>query len=203
MTAASPGPPPPYPLLDLGAVRRMLATDIAQYSKYSAGFLSPNASWMRKLSILLTPPLLCCALYRISHWLFCTGRRRRAAIVARLNFLLHKCSISPGSSIGPGLYIPHTVGLVFHGHGGERLTLYHRAIVCAGSVHVQKDDVYADCPVLGDDVTIGVNAVVSGGVRVGARSYLAAAATLSEDLGPDIILVDTNVKRSVPRAASA
>jgi len=203
MTAAPPGPPPPHPLYDLAAVRRMLRADIAQYSKYAAGFQSPSARWTRKLSVLLTPPLLCCALYRLSHWLFCTGRRRRAAIVARINFLLHKCSISPGSSIGPGLYIPHTVGLVFHGHGGERLTLYHRAIVCAGSVHVQKDEVYDDCPVLGDDVTIGVNAVVSGGVRVGARSYVAAAATLREDLAPDLILVDTSAKRSVPREARA
>ena len=195
--------PGPHPIRDLRGLWRSLRADMDQYSRYSAGFLPPRQSLARRLSILLTPPLLCCLLYRLSHWLFCSGRPALASAAARLNFLLHRCAISPASSIGPGVYIPHTVGLVFHGHGGERLTLYHRAIVCARSVHVWKDQVFDDCPVLGDDVTVGVNAVVSGGVRVGDRSYLGAIAIVTEDVPSDTIVVDNNVKRFVPRAAPA
>jgi serine O-acetyltransferase len=168
--------------------------DLAEFVKASAGFMAPRVSLVRKISILLTPPLLCGITYRLSHWLYCTGWRRLARLLSGLNYVTHKCAISPAASIGPGLYIPHTVGLVFHGHAGARLTLYHRAVVCAGSVHAWKDEVYADCPVLGDDVTVGVNSVVSGGITVGARSYVAAIAVVSKDVPPDTIVVDRNVK---------
>jgi serine O-acetyltransferase len=194
MTATAAHRPPPHPLRSLGAVARHIDADLDEFRKYSAGFMAPRASLVRKLSMLLTPPMLCAIFYRLSHWLFCTGWRRSARFLGGVNYVVHKCAISPASSIGPGLYIPHTVGLVFHGHAGRRLTLYHRAVVCAGSVHAWKDFVYEDCPVLGDDVTVGVNSVVLGGVTLGDRAYVAGSAIVTEDVAPNTIVVDRNVK---------
>jgi serine O-acetyltransferase len=196
--------PPPHPLRSLADVRRYLAADLAEFRKYSAGFMTPSQSVVRQISILLTPPMLGTIAYRVSHWLYCRGHRRSARLLGGLNYIVHKCAISPACSIGPGLYMPHTVGLVFHGHAGARLTLYHRAIVCAGSVHAWKDEVYADCPVLGSDVTVGVNSVVMGGVTLGDRAFVAALATVTEDVPPDTIVVDRNVKTiKAPRPAEA
>jgi serine O-acetyltransferase len=203
MTAPPAHRPPPHPLRSFREVWQHLDADLEEFRKYSAGFMAPRASLLRKVSMLLTPNMLCAILYRLSHWLFCSGWRRCARLLGGVNYVVHKCAISPASSIGPGLYIPHTVGLVFHGHAGRRLTLYHRAVVCAGSVHAWKDAVYGDCPVLGDDVTVGVNSVVMGGVTLGDRAYVAGSAVVTEDVAPNTIVVDRNIKTVQTRTAAA
>ena len=96
-------------------VWRSLGADLERANEQAAGFIcARRLGILRRASLLFTPPILCCLFYRISHALHRSGRRTLARSVARFNYLLHKVAIAPGSEIGPGLYLPHTVGVIFH-----------------------------------------------------------------------------------------
>lgn len=79
--------------------------------------------------------------------------------------------------VGPGLSLRHGVGLVVHQKAviGARCTL--RQGVTIGER--RKD---ARCPVIGDDVEIGANAVVLGAIRIGEGSVIGAGAVVLHDV---------------------
>jgi len=161
--------------------------------------MTPHMSGARGLlalvSLVLTPAVACVVLHRHAHWLAGRGHRRLAGALAGLNFLVNKAAISPGSRIGPGVLIPHPAGVVFHGHAGARLTLYHRAVVCARSARVDKFEVGPECPRLGDGVTVGVYSVVSGAVAIGSETFVGAYAVALEDTPPHTVLLDRHTIR--------
>ena len=100
---------------------RSLGVDLERANAQAGGFIGARRlGVLRRVSLFFTPPIICCVLYRISHALHRRGRRSLAKSVARFNYLLGKVAIAPGSEIGPGLYLPHTVGVVFQGHAGPR-----------------------------------------------------------------------------------
>ena len=106
------------------SLTELIHADIMQYYHFSSDFSRGNMTLLKRLSIFLTPPLLCVTLYRLAH--LCHKRRwfRTAQFLTLVNFLLHKAYISPESEIAGGLYIPHTVGVSFCGSAGKNLTLY-------------------------------------------------------------------------------
>jgi len=130
----------------------------------------------------LSPPLLCASGYRVSHWLHAANWGRTARFVSWINFVVHRADLSPASEIGPGLHIPHTPGIVFRGHAGSNLTLLFRCAVVGEQLDSRRGAVAADCPRLGDDVTIGVFSVVRGGVTLGNRAFVGASCTVRSDL---------------------
>src|SRR5690348_11158732 len=65
-------------------------------------------------------PVRATFLYRLSHW--CQRQRIRVipGILWRMNIRRFGLDIVPSVSIGPGLYIPHTVGTVVMARGMGR-----------------------------------------------------------------------------------
>ncbi|MGH6821977.1 MAG: hypothetical protein ACREC4_00555 [Methylocella sp.] len=156
----------PVPLNEL-PIWTLLQSDIAHFERRAESFQGARASLLRTISVLITPSLLCCALHRIAH----AAHRRRWGTVsrfcARLNALLHRIVLDPRSTVGPGLYIPHPSGVVFRGNAGRNLVLYAGAIVgpsaplpfpCGGEY---------ERPMLGDEVMVGMNAMILGSAVVG------------------------------------
>ncbi len=150
----------------------LLQSDIAHFVRRAESFQGTRASLLRTISVLLTPSLLCCVLHRIAH---AAHRRRWGAVsrfCARLNALLHRAVLDPQATVGPGLYVPHPVGVVFRGNAGRNLVLYAGAIVgplaplpfpCGGEY---------ECPLLGDEVMVGMNAMILGSAVVGHGARL-------------------------------
>src|SRR5207248_2299098 len=158
-----------------GSLRHLgwsLNSDIARLNRYASGFSGDRLTLPRRVSTLLTPPLLCAALYRLSHWLYGKRLCGAARVLALLNYAVHKAAIAPAARIGPGLYIPHTVGIVFYGHAGRNLTLYARAMVSSARVRDWLGPVSEDSPRLGHDVTVGAGSVVNGPVSIGGRTKI-------------------------------
>lgn len=88
----------------------------------------------------------------------------------------YACEISPYATIGGGLFIPHTVGIVI-GHEvviGDNFEVFQNVTI--GSNRKERESRYM--PVIGDNVSIGSGAVVVGAisigdnVRIGANSYV-------------------------------
>lgn len=86
--------------------------------------------------------------------------------------------ILPQARIGGGCYIAHGLGLVVGGTTviGEDCTLLQG--VTLGEARFSEDA----CPRIGNRVTIGVNAVVLGGVSVGDDAFVGAGAVVLEDV---------------------
>ena len=104
--------------------------------------------------------------------------------------------LQPKCSIGPGLVIKHTTGLVVGGEvaAGERLTLHQ-------NVTLGDRRPFGGQPVIGDDVTIGAGACVLGPITIGDRVVIAANSVVLDDVPSDSLAVGTPA-RIVQRRAS-
>jgi serine O-acetyltransferase len=89
--------------------------------------------------------------------------------------------ISPLASIGPGLELTHSVGVVIGADVviGSGATIYHGVTVGDGSRPGR--------PVIGDDVLLGAGSCVLGGIQVGDRVLVGAQAVVTTDLPDDVV----------------
>lgn len=109
--------------------------------------------------------------------------------------------LRPTSTIGPGLVLKHTTGIVVGGEvvAGARLTLHQ-------NVTLGDRRPYGGQPRLGDDVTLGAGACVLGPITVGDRVVVAANAVVLDDVPSDSLVggIPARVLRgpaSVPAAS--
>lgn len=88
--------------------------------------------------------------------------------------------LEPASTIGPGLVLKHTTGLVVGGDvvAGARLTLHQ-------NVTLGDRRPFVGQPRLGDDVVIGAGACVLGPVTIGDRAVIAANSVVLDDVPDD------------------
>lgn len=176
-------------------LKRDLTEDILGHARHGADFYIERVGALRKLSILCTPPMLCTLLFRCAHWAWCRERRWLAWALAHLNQIVHGAALHPASRIAGGLYIPHTVGIIFEGHAGRNLVLYANAVVAEGSRHPKAWEGGEDAPRLGDDVTVGAYAVVGGRHVIGNRVRVAPCATLYRDVADDGMVIGSALSR--------
>ncbi len=166
----------------------LINQDILQYISFSEAFSGSHVNLGRKISAFFIPALLCCFLFRLAHWFYRRELKTVARLLCRMNYFLHKVDISPSSEIGGGLYIPHTVGIIFNGRAGKNLTLYALAVVGSGSVHPDRRAVKSDCPELGDNVMIGACAVVTGAIEIGSNCKVGANCIVQSSVPDNAIL---------------
>lgn len=176
----------------LSGIWGSLSEDILRYLTKSPANLALGDNFKSRLSAFLTPELLCVFLYRVAHCLYVNGWRRLAVLVTRLNFLVHKVSITPQSCIGPGLRLPHPAAVTFHGRAGRGLTLYSLAICCPR-------DPFLDGPVeagprLGDRVAVGAHAVLLGPISVGDDTKIAFSIRLDRDTPPGVLVISKSLR---------
>ena len=183
----------------LRSVWRDLQVDVATAVKYASDFSGDHLSPLRRLSVLLTPPLLCIAIYRLSHWCYCRGLLWPARFLSWTNFIIHRADIAHSAEIGPGLYVPHTVGVVFRGRAGSFLTLYFRSAVVGSRLDSRRDPQGPDCPCLGDHVTVGIFSLVKGPVHVGDRAFLGVGSVVLADLPADVQVIGAKSAEWRPR----
>jgi serine O-acetyltransferase len=98
-------------------------------------------------------------------------------LARRLNLTLNGCDISPHAKIGPGLHLPHPVGVVIGPEVviGARCTLYHNTTLGMGG---------SGSPVLQDDIHIGIGVVAFGGITIGSGARIAPNSVLRIDVPP-------------------
>ncbi len=179
--------------------RQEIAADIDRYLNKTP--FSQGGSGKQRLSAFLTPDCLGVALYRVSHLAWARGWTRSARLLSRLNFLIHKADLAPQSCIGGGFRLPHPAGVNFCGRAGGGLTLYSLATVSGpgGSPDAPLDL----CPDLGDAVTVGGHAAVTGPVRVGSRATIAYTVVLDHDAPEQVLVVSRNLRGRIrPRNGS-
>jgi serine O-acetyltransferase len=184
----------------LSGVRRCVSEDILRYITKSPENLSGGDDFKHRLSAFVTPELLCLAIYRVAHYLWVNRWRRLAVLASRLNFLMHKVSITAQSCIGPGCRLSHPAGVTFHGQAGRGLTLFSLAVCCS------REDCWQGSidtgPQLADNVTVGAHAVLLGPITVGESTKIAFCICLERD-SPSGVLVVSKTIRPAQRSVAA
>ncbi len=118
-------------------------------------------------------------LHRIAHWFKAHKIPFFGALIWRINTFLTGVDINPNAKIGAGLVISHGVGLVVGGDVviGEDCLLHHGATL--GAPTTQR---IAQCPSVGDKVTIGAGASLIGGITIGSEAFIGAGALVATDV---------------------
>lgn len=144
-----------------------------------------RAGWRGRLqrwSSAFIPSVICCLMYRISHWLYCHRCHWLAGTVGTVNHMLFSASISPASEIGGGLYLPHPAAVVLQARAGVNLRIYAGASVYCRPPRGLDGGPLAGTPELGANVVIGAKAAVSGPVRVGDGAVVSFNAIVREEV---------------------
>jgi serine O-acetyltransferase len=137
---------------------------------------------LRRLAHLMVPSAYCALLFRLAHLLHAKDWRRLAAMVTLANRSLCGVMLHPASVIGPGLFVPHPVGVTFCGRAGANLTIYPMGYVCPAAFPGWLAAAPADWPRLGGNVRIGTYAAVIGDVAVGDNAIVGVHVVIRTDL---------------------
>lgn len=123
-------------------------------------------------------------LYRLACYHHGNGRRSLARLFWQANLVLTGADITPITLIGPGLVIPRPQGVTLFGVAGRNLTIMGMAVIGGGT---SRQDIGAGPgrPLLGNDVTFDMGAMVLGPVRIGNRVHIGAGCTVMQDLADD------------------
>jgi serine O-acetyltransferase len=170
--------------MTFGELRRMVAADQHRYAggRGARDFLR---QWLGESGFRFSVMLRLCAFFRGQWWsrwgiYHCCRfwhRRQQVRYGAYINF---------ESRIGAGLYLGHLCCIVVNTGTviGRNCTLGHR--VTLGSTHGRSKR--PGCPVIGDDVYIGVGATVVGGIQVGDGAVIGPNSVVVKDVPPKAVV---------------
>lgn len=136
---------------------------------------------LRRFALALTlNSIHALALIRLQLWL---ARHRLPTFVpAKLLFWFFKIEISSRATLGPGLRLPHPMGIIIapNSHVGAHCDLY-------ADVRLVLSHGRPQGPHLEDGVFMGDGAKAVGAVRIGARSVIGVSAVVTRDIPPNAV----------------
>lgn len=169
---------------------------------YSVRYNTENPPFFSKLKLCLTDfGLHSVAVYRLGSASLNLYNRSKIiglipmAIYKLLNFFVkavHHVYISSRAEIGPGLLLMHYHSIVIGpAKIGSCCTLHHNSTIGEAVAKLEHT-----MPDIADNVWIGPNSVVTGGIQIGNNVTISAGTILSKDI-PDNCLVAGNPGRVV------
>jgi serine O-acetyltransferase len=98
---------------------------------------------------------------------------RAAIILSNINQAWTGAEFTPGCKIGKGLVVRHPSGIVIGGSVvvGENLTI-HQGVTIGEKFRTTSS--FSESPVLGDNINIGANSVIAGGIELGNNLTIGA-----------------------------
>ena len=132
--------------------------------------------WWKLIGLPLQPSLVVVLNFRISQRLAAMHLGPLARVFYVLNMYFLGCEMRPEVKIGPGLFIPHPIGVIV----GAGTIIGRNAVLGPRAGLGAPDD--RGWPVLGDNVTMFTNSSVLGGVRVGDDVVVGAHAMVIDDV---------------------
>jgi serine O-acetyltransferase len=176
-------------MTDQPAFKDLVLADIEAHDRHH-GTSGRGTSPLRLMPLLIDPYFVPVLLIRVAAALRMRGRlgRLSALVVSRLNYFLFGLEVASQTSIGPGLYMPHTRGTVIGAASiGRNAVIYHGVTLGARTIDVGFNP--ETRPVIGHDVLIAAGAKVVGPVRVGDGARVGPNAVVIGDVAANTVVV--------------
>ncbi|TNM44135.1 hypothetical protein FHP29_05335 [Nocardioides albidus] len=158
--------------------------------------------WLHVLLRLpFVPGALASIIVRAQQCLARSGRMRAAEGLRTLGNVLIGADFGAGMEIGPGLRLMHPVGVTM-GYGariGSNVT-FAGGVVLAAKYYDDAHGREQEFPTIEDDVVLGANAVVVGGVTVGRNAMVGANSVVLSDVPPDTVVLGNPARRVAKRS---
>lgn len=157
-------------------------SNIAADTRRLRSIKSRGFPWYVLESLLFENGYQAVLLHRVASFFKRHGIPVLGPLTARFSLFLTGVDIAPGARIGPGLMISHGVGLVIGNATriGSGALLHHQ--VTLGAPTVSR---IGQMPTVGDNVIIGAGAKVIGGVSIGNDVLIGVNAVITEDVPSD------------------
>lgn len=101
------------------------------------------------------------------------------------------CDISPGAEIGPGLFLPHPIGVVIAPQSklGKNCSLFSDVVLGINHLNGERSG-----PTLDENVTVYTGAKIIGGVHIGANVIVGANSVVTKDIPPNAVIAGVPAK---------
>ncbi len=131
--------------------------------------------------VIATDGSLAMILYRLADGLRKIKLGFIGWIFVKLNTLLNGCVIGRNAEFGPGFVLMHPVGVVINSgvKGGENIVIESGVVIGAA-----RNGLPVEVPRLGDDIFIGSGAKILGGIKIGNNVTIGANAVVIKNV-PD------------------
>ncbi len=138
------------------------------------------------LDVLGLPGFWAVTLWRVANALHDAGLRPMSRLAYFANMVLFSADLAPGAVVGPGMVMPHPVGVACASDAvlGARCRLMG-LVRLGGAGRADR----LGHPVIGDDVWIMDGAKVFGPVAVGHRSIIGTNALVTKDVPAETVAV--------------
>ena len=130
---------------------------------------------------LFSPRIVPVFIYRLSHCCYEYRLGLAAKFFSCLNQFLFGIEIASACPIGPGLFLPHTQGTVIGAASiGSNVTIFQGTTLGAKSLDFE----YSPClrPKLGSGIIVGAGSKVIGNIYIGDNVTIGANAVVISDL---------------------
>lgn len=178
-------------------------------NKFSADLSRYKSKGHHGKDLWLNPVIWAIAFYRLRNWVNETHPPVMIRIpVVIFCFLPNRfceaffaMGISPGASIGEGLYIGHIGGVIISQQAviGKNCDISHRVTIGASAMGREGS------PELGDNVYVGTGATLVGKIRIGNGARIAANTLVLDDVpeGATVMGVPGRILLAPPRSLQA
>ncbi|WP_027924129.1 serine O-acetyltransferase [Pseudomonas sp. URMO17WK12:I12] len=157
----------------------LLKSDLERY--YSLVGKSANVSKFGALKAFFNIRLMPVAFIRLAYWCAHHHMGPISKIVCLLNLVVFGLEYSAKVKIGPGLFLPHTVGTVIGAASiGANATIFQGVTI--GAKEADMNYCPERRPTILDDVIIGAGAKILGGITIGEGSKIGANAVVLNDV---------------------
>jgi serine O-acetyltransferase len=136
--------------------------------------------------ILCYPGVHAVFLHHFSHFLYILNLPILPRFISNISRILTGIEIHPAVKIGKNLFIDHGHGVVIGETAiiGDNVTIYQGVTLGGRSIAKIKRH-----PTIGNEVLIGVGAIVLGDVTIGDRTKIGAGAIVVANLAADKIVI--------------
>lgn len=127
--------------------------------------------------------------FRISNWLYRHNVKLLPEMIKFRTMKRYGCEISPYATIGSGMFIPHSQGIVigYEVVAGKNLEVFQNVTI--GSNRKEKNN--RMMPIIGNNVSIGSGAVVVGAIKIGDNVKIGANSYVDKDIPDNVIVAGT------------
>lgn len=160
-------------------LRHYLTADLQRQSQLIRGTTTHTRFrlFLDAFSPRFAPVLLC----RLAHRLYLWHLGPIAKLFSLLNFTLFGIEVAVRCPIGPGLFIPHSQGIVIGAARiGRNATIYQG--VTLGAKELDFSYSTSRRPTVGNNVLMGAGAKILGGIELGDDVTIGANAVVLESL---------------------